>query len=110
MNTKNNVVVVLLSALIIILIVIILKKNNREKFMDKLTVDRYSNLRASKRRTGSFPSSMGLSWVSSTVTDDPVLFKTYNYMYKRDCPPPLISQMGKYDYYLPLGNQSMPKE
>ena len=110
MNTKNNIVVVLLSVLIIILIVTILKKDNCEEFKNKLKVDRCSNLRASKRRTGRFPSSMGLSWVSSTVTDDPVLLKTYNNMYRRDCPPPLISRMGKYDYYLPLGNISMPKE
>ena len=110
MNTKNNIVVVLLSVLIIILIVTILNKNNCEGFKNELNVDRCSNLRASKRRTGRFPSSMGLSWVSSTVTNDPVLLNRYNYMYKRDCPPPKISDMPSYIHYFPLKNSSMPKE
>jgi hypothetical protein len=109
MNTKNTLVVGLLSILIIILIVLILKNNSESFKTYDLSAGRYAVLQASKAGTGKYPSSHSLSWVSASTMEDPVLSKVFHEMYRRDCAPPMISNMPLYKYHLPKDNQSMPK-
>ena len=114
--------VALIFIIIVLLVVLVLKKldlNEGFRSNDRLlhtyykhpTFDlngqEYTDLIVKQGNYGTgIPKPNALSqWESSSIMNNPKLVKLYSILYNRDCPPPLISQMHKYDYYLPRDNE-----
>ena len=109
---RNTLLLVLLVIVIIVLLVLILKYQtesfmNKKKYV-KLNARQCGVVESAKRNHGS-PHASLYSWVSSDTLKDKKLRNLFNNHYKktRCCEVPFISEMPKYKFYLPKGNQLM---
>ena len=100
---KENVILILLGLIFILCVVLVLKKKEHFGYIDdyksqwpiemsKETLDQIIAYYLKR------PS--GMSWEGNARVS-PKARSIQEYMYRRDCPIPLISQMHKYDYHLP---------
>jgi hypothetical protein len=100
---KENVILILLGLIFILCIILVLKKREqfgpirryKSQWPIKMTKEELEQVVAYYLKRPS-----GMSWEGNARLS-PRARAAQEFMYRRDCPLPLISKMHKYDYYLP---------
>ena len=132
-NSKHNFILFLLCSTIFISIILIVRTRYKDNFINRNpytiydTIDinpharEYLNKNPHKIRLNKkdyndvmnyyFDRPIGMSWEGSARLNSPAGQAIRERIYRRDCPIPLISQMGKYDPLIPdMDKGVMPRE
>jgi len=100
---KENIILILLGLIFILCVVLVLKKREHFGYVDEYKSQwpiEMTDEELEKIITYYLKRPSGMSW-EGNASVSPKARSVQEYMYRRDCPVPLISQMHKYDYHLP---------
>ena len=100
---KEKLVLILLVLIFLLCVILVLKKREqfdpvsryKSQWPIKMTKEELEQVVAYYLKRPS-----GMSWEGNARLS-PKARSVQEFMYRRDCPPPLISKMHKYDYHLP---------
>ena len=100
---KEKLVLILLVLIFLLCVILVLKKREqfdpirryKSQWPIKMTKEELEQIVAYYLKRPS-----GMSWEGNARLS-PKARSVQEFMYRRDCPPPLISKMHKYDYHLP---------
>lgn len=100
---KENVILILLGIIFILCVVLVLNRKEhfgyvadyKKQWPIKMTKEELDKIIAYYTKRNS-----GMSW-EGNASVNPKARSVQEYMYRRDCPVPLISKMHPYDFYLP---------
>lgn len=100
---KEKLVLILLVFIFLLCVILVLKKREqfdpisryKSQWPIKMTKEELEQVVAYYLKRPS-----GMSWEGNARLS-PKARSVQEFMYRRDCPPPLISKMHKYDYHLP---------